>query len=209
MKFLYEPTKPYIVTQFFGENKVCYKRTISGIEYSYKRTEDRCPMGFESMYSQMRGHNGADSIAKSGTPVYAMQKGTVIEVSTETERGLGVGILSQIKGAVVTEYYKHRYWHFKGLNVKIGDKVKTGQLIGWADNTGYSTGDHLHIELKLTDKEGRTVHTDNGYFGGIDPLPHMYPKFALNISYINTSLEAIAKVLDVISEKVRQLLVNK
>lgn len=209
MKFLYEPTKPYIPTQFFGENKVCYKRTINGIEYANKQTEQKCPIGFASMYSMMRGHNGIDSIAKSGTPVYAMQKGKVIEVSTETERGLGVGILSEIRGDVATTYYKHRYWHFKGMNVKMGDKIKTGQLLGWADNTGYSTGDHLHIELKQTDKEGRTIHTDNGFFGAIDPLPHMHPIFALDISYFNVSIEAIAKVLDIISERVRRLLINK
>jgi len=47
-----------------------------------------------------------------------------------------------------------QYLHFKknGVRVKIGQKVKKGQHIGFSGNVGWSTGPHLHIDLYLTDK---------------------------------------------------------
>jgi murein DD-endopeptidase MepM/ murein hydrolase activator NlpD len=62
------------------------------------------------------------------------------------------------------------YAHLKSFNVKVGDKVTMGKIIGIADNTGvYTTGSHLHFEMKLLDKNSNVINKDNGYGGCIDP----------------------------------------
>ena len=201
MKFLYQPVKPFIFTQKFGENKACVsnfdnKTTI------YKETEASCPIGFRSVYSMMKGHNGIDLVAKRWQPVYCAQKGRVVEVETEKERGLGVGILTEHEG----KFYKHRYWHFIALNVHMGDELETGDLIGWADSTGFSTGDHLHFELKETDKFGNTLYNDNGYFGAIDPVPYMENIFALDIKGINSQIKRIRESLAILVDRLSDYL---
>ena len=56
-----------------------------------------------------------------------------------------------------------------------GKKVREGQLIGWADSTGYSSGNHLHFELKPVEWNQNAgqwwnVFQENGFRGGVDPL---------------------------------------
>jgi len=46
-------------------------------------------------------------------------------------------------------------------------------------NTGFSTGNHLHLGLKRVDENGKTINKDNGYFGAIDPEPYFVNEFVL------------------------------
>ena len=59
----------------------------------------------------------------------------------------------------------------------IGIPVETGDLIGYADNTGASTGDHLHFSIKpclINEANGiwYNVEQKNGFNGSIDPQPY-------------------------------------
>jgi len=82
--------------------------------------------------------------------------------------GISIELLSNEKG----EGFKTIYYHLKEAKVFKGDKIKEGQVIGLADNTGkYTTGDHLHFALKITNN-GQTVNSNNGYLGAIDPAPY-------------------------------------
>lgn len=120
------------------------------------------------------GHNGIDFRAKKGCPVLASHSGKVLEASTDTSGGKQV-ILFNKEG-----HFKTIYYHLLSFNVKTGDTVKEGQAIGKADNTGkYTTGDHLHFGLKMTDKNGDAINLDNGYRGAIDPAPF----FELMVGY--------------------------
>jgi len=51
--------------------------------------------------------------------------------------------------------YKTRYLHlgYKTVKVKVGQKIKAGQEIGYMGNTGYSFGGHLHLDVLLNDKK--------------------------------------------------------
>jgi murein DD-endopeptidase MepM/ murein hydrolase activator NlpD len=157
------PMYPYVQTQGFGDDLACYNTTtkqVTGKHLLQDGTFAACPAGTVSLYkaSGLQGHNGIDMWAPSGAEVRASLEGIVDEIETEPSRGLGVGVVSQGKYELLKddlasfaggEYHvKVRYWHLKGINVTKGQIVKTGDLLGWEDNTGYSAGDHLHMELK-------------------------------------------------------------
>jgi len=196
-KFLFQPLFPWIPTQFFGDDKACV--STDGKTVVTKENHGICPVGYKSLYSMMLGHNGIDINAYRWQPVYAAQSGRVDEVCTEVARGLGVGIRTLAPNG---KWYRHRYWHFIALDVHNGDELKTGDLLGYADSTGYSSGDHLHFELKEVDFYGRVLNQDNGYFGAVDPLPFMEEKFALDIKGIQSKIDLIREKLAILSDAI-------
>lgn len=130
-------------------------------------------VNFVNFYTKMglRGHNGIDFRAEHNPAVYASHKGIVVTAGKDGDGGICVEILSQRMG----EGYKTIYYHLKDVTVKVDQLVKTGEIIGHADNTGkYTTGDHLHFGLKFT-KGGVTIFKENGYNGAIDPSIY-FPK---------------------------------
>lgn len=190
MRLFYWPVVSKLISQNFGENRSCIHNTTGTVI-----TCDGLhpPEGYRSVYSQMKGHNGLDLPVPRWTPVYAAREGVVREVETEPSRGLGVGIEHDFGSQ---GRYKTRYWHFIALDVHYGDYVYTGQLIGYADSTGYSSGDHLHFEVKRLNADGSNANQDNGYFGGEDPLPLMFDDYARDVNTLRMSIEAVASWLE-------------
>ncbi len=175
------PVKPIAVNQGFGED--------------------------QKTYSQfgLNGHNGLDLRAFHGQPVYAGHDGTAY-YEEDSSQGCGVVIISNdaylYKGQLV--HFKTIYWHFcdptkepkfaSPVFTKIGSAnsgrgipVKAGDLIGYADNTGFSSGDHLHFGLKpIIPGPGVSVgdapdvgignwvnvEQNNGFLGAIDSTPY-------------------------------------
>ena len=210
MKFLFQPVKPWRVFQGFGENGAC-------IDIATGKKVIACdglnpPAGYKSVYSQMKGHSGLDVFAKRWQECYSAQDGFVEEVVSEDARGLGLGIITNDKYLCdqtgKPEYFKIRYWHFISFNVHKGEKVKVGDFLGYCDSTGYSSGDHLHFELKPVAQNTKgvwyNVLQDNGYFGAVDPTPHMENIFALEFAGLWRQVkELLAKVADLLSDKMR------
>jgi murein DD-endopeptidase MepM/ murein hydrolase activator NlpD len=99
------------------------------------------------------GHPGTDYRAQDGDALYAVGDGTVVLALESNGKKLdkdnggcgGVIVIS------IPDVGMVRYMHLKkgSLLVKNGEEVKCGQIIAQADNTGYSSGSHLHIELAL------------------------------------------------------------
>jgi hypothetical protein len=89
---------------------------------------------------QRHFHAGLDIAGRTGTPVYATADGKVVTI--RVNGGLG-------KMITVDHGYgfKTRYGHLNRYRVKVGQKVKRGDLIGDMGSTGYSTGPHLHYEV--------------------------------------------------------------
>lgn len=215
-QFLWLPVTPYRLHQGFGENKAC----VSNLDNKTVVTKEQdalCPPNFRSLYAATNGHNGLDLMAYRWQPIYAAHDGIVNEVATEIERGLGIGIVSNekryFKESNSIENYKTRYWHLIALDVHLGQKIKTGDFIGYADSTGYSSGDHLHFELKpvtIKDYENgvpvvANVLQNNTHLGAIDALPYMNLEGALVVAgLIRRIQEFSAKLADYIADKLRK-----
>jgi murein DD-endopeptidase MepM/ murein hydrolase activator NlpD len=98
-----------------------------------------------------RMHNGMDIYAPSGTPVIAADSGQVI--TAEYDGGYGYSLLVYHGGGVATFYA-----HLSGFNAGAGQYVEKGQVIGYVGSTGYSTGNHLHFEVRIN---GRPQNPEN------------------------------------------------
>ena len=87
-------------------------------------------------------HTGLDFRAQTGDPVRATANGKV--VSSGFSGGYGRMVEIDHGNGLST-----RYGHLSEINVKIGDSVKIGQVIGEVGSTGRSTGPHLHYETRI------------------------------------------------------------
>lgn len=184
---LYYPHKPLQFNQYFGQ-----------IDPKY--------IGLG-----MIGHNGIDFGARHGDPVYAAHDG-VASYQVDGSAGHGVVIRTNepfdYNGG--TAYMKTIYWHlcdsakepqYKSPVEGVTElSVKVGDIIGYADNTGLSTGDHLHFGLKAMlqgepDGTWYNLQQNNGYFGAIDPLPYFNNYFAQDITQIISLQTKVVEVL--------------
>jgi murein DD-endopeptidase MepM/ murein hydrolase activator NlpD len=92
-------------------------------------------------------HDGTDLRMKQGTELLAAKDGVVVEASANGYRYNWIAIDHE-------EGYQAHYGHVTKLLVKAGDIVKQGQVIGLSGGTkgtlgvGFSTGPHLHFELR-------------------------------------------------------------
>lgn len=86
-------------------------------------------------------HTGVDLRASSGTKIYASKAGTV--VTSEYSSSWGNYVIISHGGG-----YTSLYAHMTKRNVKVGAEVKQGQVIGTVGSTGWSTGAHLHFEVR-------------------------------------------------------------
>lgn len=86
-------------------------------------------------------HQGEDFAAPSGTPIYAVTGGKVVQAG---DSGDGYGNLVRIESGNTVTYYGHQ----SSVNVNVGDTVAAGDQIGAVGSTGNSTGPHLHFEVR-------------------------------------------------------------
>jgi len=99
------------------------------------------------IYNKKKFHQGIDFTAEMNTPVYASQSGT-ISLTSDEKRGYGKRI--EIKHS---SGYRTLYAHLNSFNVKEGQPVNQGDVIGYVGNTGTSVAPHLHFEVQLQDKK--------------------------------------------------------
>ena len=92
-------------------------------------------------------HNGVDYDAPTGSPIVAAGDGVVELISYQ--KGYGKYVRIRHQGGYSTTY-AHLSSARKGL--RVGEKVKQGEVIAYVGSTGYSTGPHLYYELKVGDQ---------------------------------------------------------
>lgn len=98
-------------------------------------------MRIDPVYGTPRFHAGLDFTAPTGTEIYATGDG-VAEVVNYSTGGYGNQIIINHGYG-----YKSLYAHMSAFNIKAGQEVKRGEVIGYIGNTGKSVGPHLHYEV--------------------------------------------------------------
>lgn len=104
----------------------------------------------------LKGHNGLDFGTPTGTPIVAPISGKVTQAGFDAG---GYGNYIKIEN----DKYGTVLAHLQSYSVKVGQQVSEGQQIGISDNTGNSTGPHLHWGVHPFPR-----NTGNGYNGYID-----------------------------------------
>jgi murein DD-endopeptidase MepM/ murein hydrolase activator NlpD len=87
-------------------------------------------------------HGGLDYRCRLGDPIYAADAGVVIFAGW----GGGYGNLVRVSHGNGYETY---YGHFSSFAVGCGEPVAQGQIVGYCGSTGWSSGAHLHYEIRL------------------------------------------------------------
>lgn len=115
----------------------------------------RMSSGFGMRSHPVRGgrrmHKGVDLAAPTGTPVYATANGIV----GLARWGRGYGLYIKIDHGAELET---RYAHLSRLAVAAGDRVEKGEVIGYVGSTGWSTGPHLHYEVRVDGVAVNPIH---------------------------------------------------
>ncbi len=207
---IYYPVKPFSVGQKFAENKACSFPDKTGVVSEL--SDGTCPVGKVKLYPLLgmaKGHTGLDLYAPDGWIIRAPFDGVVKELQLEPERGLGVGVITHDRidiGEHGTHFAKVRQWHGKLIFVSLGQTVKCGDPLMFADNTGFSSGSHNHFEMKPVEYNANGNHynvfQDNGWFGSVDPTPFWngmyaedYRSFSDQLAFIRKKVAELWKII--------------
>src|SRR3990167_4422512 len=164
---LFWPLKPFIVSQYWGENPDFYQKNYG-----------------------MLSHNGEDHVGITGQTIYAAHDGIVTFTGEDGRGGLGVVVRTQEQYDYLNgqSFYKSIYWHIlpNSFKVKPGDIVKAGTPLAQCDSTGFTGGSHLHFGLKPveqgeSDWQWLNIEQGNGWFGAINPESYWNGKYAADI----------------------------
>lgn len=112
-------------------------------------------------------HSGVDFRAPVGTRLLAAANGTVIGVgNTDAQPGCysyGKWILMEHNNGLTTLYA-----HMSVISAKVGQKIKTGDVVGYAGETGYAFGPHLHMAVFASDGVSVERYTNSRYCKQVD-----------------------------------------
>jgi murein DD-endopeptidase MepM/ murein hydrolase activator NlpD len=122
-----------------GRSKV---RSFLASPLAFSRVTSGFAMRFHPILQKWRAHLGVDFGAPTGTPVRSVGDGVVSFAGWQN--GYGNVVQLQHRGDRTTVYA-----HLSRTNVRVGQHVEQGALIGAVGATGWATGPHLHFEFKL------------------------------------------------------------
>jgi murein DD-endopeptidase MepM/ murein hydrolase activator NlpD len=146
-----------------------------------KRTASGWGYRIHPIYKVRKMHYGMDFTSPVGTPVYATGDGTVVEVSGSTRSRVGFGLMVKVDHGYG---YETVYAHLNAFNVKVGQEVKRGEVIGYVGNSGGSTAPHLHYEVH---RNSSPVNPQHYYF--MDLTPQEYERMVAISSNIGQTLD--------------------
>lgn len=178
---MYIQTKSYDEILQMARNKSKLLAATPAIQPVANKELTRLASGFgmriHPIYKVKMMHFGVDFTAPRHTPIYSTGDG-VVERVIRSFGGYG-------KQVVINHGfgYKTRYAHMQDFNVKKGDRIKRGDMIGTVGNSGLSTAPHLHYEIL---KDNKKVNPVNYFY--MDLNDEEYEKILELASIENQSL---------------------
>lgn len=163
-KQLYIQSKSYDDITSMIMNKSDMLASIPAIQPISNADLTRLASGFgyriHPIYKTRRLHQGVDFTAPIGTEIYATGNG-VVERVVHSNRGYGNHV-------IINHGYGYQtlYAHLHKFNVRRGQEVNRGDVIGYVGNTGLSTAPHLHYEVI---KDGVRVDPINFFYNDLTP----------------------------------------
>ncbi len=166
-KKVYVQSKSFDELILLAREKEEMLRSIPAIMPVSTRDLTRIASGFglriHPYYKISKFHAGMDFTAPLSTEIYATGDGTIESVSSG-KRGMGNYIIVNHGFG-----YSSTYAHLESFNVKQGQKVHRGDVIGFVGNTGMSIAPHLHYEIRLN---GENVDPVNYFFNDLSPAEY-------------------------------------
>jgi murein DD-endopeptidase MepM/ murein hydrolase activator NlpD len=149
----YEPEGIYLSAPFEGRRRITQ---LWGANPAYYGK-------FRSGGVPLRGHNGIDFGMPDHSRLLAVDQGRVIEIGNDPA---GYGRYLKLQHS----WGESLYAHLQGFAVEAGQIVKPRLLIGFSNNTGASSGPHLHFAIRIY-----PYNRADGWGGYSDPLPFLNP----------------------------------
>ena len=186
------------IKDYFNEEAKNLRRAFLKMPVKFGRLSSRYNLNRRIAYYgyKVRPHKGTDFAAPVGTPIMATANGTVIE---STRRG-GNGKYVKIRHNAT---YSTQYLHMKAQNVKKGQYVKQGDIIGWVGMTGNTGGPHVcyrfwkngkqvdPFKQKLPEAEPISDSLKTKYLEYIKPIKQRLD----NIFFLETETESTENII--------------
>ena len=173
------------IVDYFDDEAKSLRRAFLQGPLKFNRVSSRYNLRRRIAYygNRIRPHKGTDFAASVGTPILATANGTVTKASYT--RGNGNYVMIKHNGT-----YSTQYLHMKKRNVKVGQFVEQGDVIGWVGMTGNTSGPHVCYRFW---KNGRQVDPFKQKLPDAKPIaPELKSKFARYIVPYKTKLDCIA-----------------
>ncbi len=173
------------ITDYYDETGKILRSQFLKAPVKFSRISSRYNLKRRIRYygNRIRPHKGTDFAAPIGTPIMATANGTVI---ASTRRG-GNGKYVKIRH---NGTYSTQYLHMKNQNVKVGQTVKQGDVIGWIGMTGNTGGPHVCYRFW---KNGKQVDPLREKLPEAKPMPDSIKvKYLEYIKPLKAKLDAIS-----------------
>ncbi len=173
------------VSGYYDELANNLKRAFLKAPVKFSRISSRYNLNRRIKYYgfKLRPHRGTDFAAPIGTPILATADGVV----TKSERRGGNGNYVKIRH---NGTYETQYLHMKARNVKVGDYVNQGDVIGWIGMTGNTGGPHVCYRFWKNGKEVDPFKEDVPFS---KPLPKEFHKqYFENLLPLKEELDCIS-----------------
>lgn len=189
----YEPGVEKFVGYYDSEGK-SMKRAFLRAPLKYSRISSGYGMRYHPIKRRRKAHLGTDYAAPRGTPIYAVGNGTISKASYTRGNGKYIKIRHNNR-------YSTQYLHMNGFakGMRVGKKVKQGQVIGYVGSTGMATGPHVCFRFW---KDGRQVNHRRLKFPPPEPLP---TKLVPAYEHLRDSMVARIDVIEYAEPKVDSL----
>ena len=172
------------ISGYYDENANNLKRAFLKSPVQFSRISSRYNLSRRIKYYgfKLRPHRGTDFAAAIGTPILATADGVV----TKSERRGGNGNYVKIQH---NQTYETQYLHMKARNVKVGQRVSQGDVIGWIGMTGNTSGPHVCYRYWKNGKEVDPFKDDTPFS---QPLPkELREQYAANMIPMKDKLDCI------------------